>query len=160
VNEQERSLREVIAGMRSKHGLFPERVSDIPDFPYSDYVSLRTAIETQKVILQRFASEYGSSIFALFATDGERAYLKFISLVGIAGPLLGIVLAFTVRWYWIIPGILTPFLVMREHKKLYNGVILRGALSSELGFCFLYRIKQIALTAPDYRSSFYWQHEG
>jgi hypothetical protein len=153
----ESGLRDVVSGLRSKWGAFPERIADIPGFPYSTFAELRTAIESRAVLLQRFSFEYGSSIFALVATKAEQAYLRFLSVVGFGGPLLGLVLAFTVRWWWLIPGILTPFVVMREYKKVYNSVIYRAALGSELAFCFLYRVKQVCLTAPDHQGSVYWK---
>ena len=157
MTENERRLREVIDGLRGKWGSFPERIRDLPGIPYPDVDSLRAAISGGQVVLQRFSYEYGPTIFSLFATRQEQAYLKFIRVVGFAGPAVGIVLAFTHRWWWLIPGVLTALLVMREHKKVYNNVIYRGALGSEEGFCFLYRVKQVCLTSPDSRTSLYWR---
>jgi hypothetical protein len=157
VSESDNGLREVIEDLRRKWGAFPERISEIPNLPYADFASLRAAITQRHVVLQRFSSEYGSTVFGLFAQPAERAYVKFISFVGFAAPIIGLVLAFAVSWWWVIPGILTPIFVIREHKKIYNGVIYRGAFSSEQGFCFLYRVGQVCLTSPDYRNSLYWK---
>ena len=155
-SQRELALRPVIDGLRRKYGSFPERLVDIPNFPFSDFASLRKAVSEGRVRVQRFSFEYGSAIFDLFAEPAERAYQTFTSFIGIAGPVVGIILAVTVRWWWLIPGLLTPILVMREKKKLYNAVIYRGALESELGFCFLYRVKQVSLASADYQSATYW----
>lgn len=157
MTENERTLRQVIDGLRDKWGSFPVRLLELPGVPYPDFASLRAAVSAGQVLLQRFSFEYGPSIFSLFATPTDRTYVKFITFIGFAGPVVGIVLAFAVRWWWIIPGVFTPFLVLREHKKVYNRVIYRGALSSEIGFCFLYRVKQVCLTSPDNCTSLYWR---
>jgi hypothetical protein len=152
-----RALRKVVDGLRTKWGSFPERLTDIPGIRYKDLGELRTAIQQGRVVLQRFSVEYGYSIFALFARPAERAYLQFLSAISVLGPVAGIVLAFTSAWWWIIPGILTAVLGMREHTRAYNTVIYRGAVSSELAFCFLYRVKHIYLTWPDQGRSLHWK---
>lgn len=153
------AIHKIADAMRTKGNSFPTALRDIPGIPFKSFDELSASVQEGTVILQRFSTHFDNNTFELFASRIERNLNTFYIALAFLLPVFCIILTFTHSLWWLA-GIPTIFWPLGKSKKIYNRVILSSALSSalssELYFCFLYVARQVCLTTPDFKNSFYW----
>lgn len=158
IKSAEETVLEFIIAFEENGKTVPKNVIEIKGIPFMSYEAILNDWNRGKIIIQRFAFQYISSVFSVLATPFERNLQLMYTLGTFIAPVIAIILAIFYSW-WFIFGIVSPFFFMKWNKSLYNGVIFRSAVQSELIFCFLYYLGQISLTTSDYSTSYYWNKE-
>jgi len=148
-------ILKIAEATRNSEKPLPTSLTQIPKFPFDNFDQLLSYLRKGDGILQRFSINYDADIYTMFASTLEKNLHTFLSISAFLFPFACIALAF-IQSIWWIAGIPYFFFALGKSKKLYNRVILKAALKSELNFCFLYATKQVCLTTPDYEHSLYW----
>ena len=141
--------------MRQKGHEIPRRVGEIAGLPYSTHESLRRDAFAGKVHVHRMLASQNADVFTLFSSSSDKMLLNVYMVMMFGGPIVSLVLCFVHSWLWLIGVVTFPVIGLRIMKRLYNQVILRAALSSELAFCFLYFGGKIAVSSADFSESYH-----
>lgn len=151
-------VAEMVVGLRAKGHPIPQTIAAIPEFPCRTFDELQKALESGRLLLQRFSSDFDNSTFSIFATGGERLLAKHYMVGTVLIPIASVILVFMYSWWWLF-GIAFLVIGFKKTKSLYNSVILRAAFSSETIFCYLYFIRQVSVSTPDYQQTYYWKSD-
>lgn len=159
IKSAEEKIINLIFDLEKKGKIIPKKLNEISDVPFRSYESLIDQFNQGNIIVKRFAFEYLSGIFNLLSTPFERSMQMVYTFGAFGLPLISIALAIFHSWWWLLGG-MSPIFFLSWNKKLYNVVILRSAISSEVVFCFLFYIRQISITSSDYSRTYYWEEKG
>ena len=155
VNE---NIRLLVENLRRNGKQVPARLSEIPDFPYSQFDQLQAAILSGAVQMKRFPFHYDARLFDLLASPFQCFLSTFYTAVAFfLVPLISIVMAFVHSWWWLL-GISAIAVGLSRKKRLYNRVMLSSAFQSEAVFSFLYFVRQVCIISANYRT-YYWGRE-
>lgn len=149
-------LIEFIKTLRSKGRNAPKTFADIPDFPFENLDEFRSAIQDGDVLIQLFSLTYMTTVFKALATPFENHLFNSYCFLAVAFPVTSFALAFLHSWWWLVGTAGGPFF-WSASKRVYSRIVFSSALGSELGFCFLYILKAIAITSTDFWHCLYWE---
>ena len=155
----ESKVQSIVESLNKKGKGIPERVAEIPDFPYTEFSRLLADFQTGKAKLLRFSFALESSLFSLIASTYENLKANIGMLIVYGGILSAIVLAIFYSLWFLIA---IPFLFIigtSLTKNAYNSAVFKAAFSSEPVFCFLYYSGQISVENTQSNEEYYYHHD-
>ena len=141
--------------LREKGHDIPRRLDEIAGLPYSAHESLRQDALAGKVHVHRMLGSQNADVFTLLSRSSDKMLQNVYMMMMFGGPIVSLVLCFVQSWLWLIGVVAFPIIGTRSLKRLYNQVILRAALSSELAFCFLYGSGKIAVSSANFSDTYH-----
>ena len=139
------NLRALIEGLAESGKDVPTSVSQLPDFPYSDFSSLMTDFKVEDAWLLRFSYAMDPSLLSLLGSGELKLKSNIGMLLAYGGPVVSLVLCFVFSWWFLVAIPICLIWGMSLTKQAYNSAIFSAAFSDEIAFCFLYFIGQVSL---------------
>jgi hypothetical protein len=150
------SVLKFVSELEKKGQTVPKTVSEIPNFPYQSYQSLKDELNVRKVLLQQFTMS-NQQIFNLFATSQFQFKMTFCSIALWLFPISLIAISVVYSLWLLLLFFIFPILIGKS-RRIYNQALFSAALSSELNFCVLFFLNQICLTSIDFKHYFSWKN--
>ena len=139
------NLSALIEGLGESDQDVPTSVSQLPDFPYSDFSSLMADFEVDVAWLLRFSYAMDPSLLSLLGSGELKLKSNLGLLLMYGGPVVALVCCFVFSWWFLIAIPVSFSWGMSLTKQAYDSAIFRAAFSDEIAFCFLYFIGQVSL---------------
>jgi hypothetical protein len=119
----------------------PTSISQIPGFPFSDFVEMQKAIRAHRFVIAKFSFHQDFDILKLVSSASRYLYLVSMLATFIV-PLISVILAFAIsHLFWF--GLLYFIIGSRITTRVWKNAILRAAYSSEYAFCLLFYASKI-----------------
>lgn len=133
----------------------PFSISQIPEFPFSDFAKMQEAVLAGTFIIAKFSFLQDPTILSLVAPASRILHLASTAATYLV-PLISVILAFSVsHWFWF--GLLYFFIGSRFTIKIWTNAIVRAAYLSEPAFCLLFYTSKISAYDPIYSIEYEWQ---
>lgn len=153
----EEGLGIIRSKLEAKGRIIPRRLSELPTLPYKDFNKLKEMLLARRVLIQKFKFSYYGWLLRLVSSPWERFQSTFFMGMTYIGPIIAIVLCFSVSWWFLLAVIILPMKGMAWTKKHYTNQICCAALLSETIFSFLFYMGQISITSIDFKDNYYWK---
>lgn len=158
-SKQLESLNALIDELSKRGQNVPTSVSQLPDFPYSDFADLMAHFRTRAAWLLRFSYAMDPSLLSLLGSPALKLRSSIGMLLAYGGSVVALVLCFVLSWWFLVAIPICLFSGMSMSKNAYNRAIFDAAFSDEVAFCFLYFIGQVSLRIAEADGQFYYRQE-
>jgi hypothetical protein len=145
----------VAKGLRSKGHPVPANIGEIQDFPFKNFESLKSSLQSGLFRLSRFSLNYNSDIFTILSTSAQKTAFWFSTLMLWVSPLIFVAMGIFHSWFWLPLVVISPYFGWKNGRSIYSNVLFTSAYQSEAIFCFLYFSRHIALISSDGSSILY-----
>lgn len=152
-------LNALIDGLSKSGQDVPTSVSQLPDFPYSDFSDLMADFKAEAAWLLRFSYAMDPSLLSLLGSRALKLKSNIGMLLAYGGPVVALVLCFVFSWWFLVAIPICLSWGMSLTKKAYNSAIFDAAFSDEVAFCFLYFIGQVSLRILGTDGQFYYKQD-
>ncbi len=153
--DRETVIRSMVEDLNQQGNSIPTKLSEIEDFPYSDFNTLIDDIKSGDANVLRFAYEMDQSLFSILASTIKKLKLNLGLFIAYGGTLAAVVLSFVYSFWLLATMPIFYFVGTNLTKRAYNSAIFEGAFNSETIFSFLYFYGQISVQIPKQDKQFF-----